>query len=120
MVNVKRYTNNVKDEISPGKKKCYSKLTQRKAKVWMRARLDLLDPTPRRPYRPNNIWNCKFCDCKEQTTEHYVVHCEGTEETFHGTERKEVSKAIQTLEMNNNELTEITEKLEKLYEALQK
>ena len=68
--NVKRYSNNVKDTISPGITKRYMNLTLRKVKVWMRARLDLLDPTPRRPYRAFSIWNCKFCETIEQTTEH--------------------------------------------------
>ena len=50
MGNLRRYSNNAKDETVPGKMKRYMKFTQRKAKVWMRARLDLLDPAPRRPY----------------------------------------------------------------------
>ena len=118
MGNLRRYSNNVRDEISPGKAKCYTRLTQRKAKVWMRARLDLLDPTPRRPYRPSNIWNCKFCDANDQSTEHYVVHCKGMDETFIGTDRHRLFNDIRTLEMNGVQLAEATKALERLYECL--
>ena len=118
--NVKRYSNNVKDTISPGITKRYMNLTLRKVKVWMRARLDLLDPTPRRPYRASSIWNCKFCETMEQTTEHYVVHCAGVNEMFTGIDRQNLFVSIQTLDMDNPSFEEATKKLEMLYESLKK
>ena len=120
MGNLKRYSNNAKDEISPGHAKHYCTLTQRKAKVWMRTRLDLLDPAPRRPYRTNNIWNCKFCEVNDQSTEHYVVNCSGVAENFNGIDRKRLFKHIQTLEMNDTEFKEATKALESLYKLLTK
>ena len=120
MGNLKRYSNNAKDEISPGHAKHYCTLTQRKAKVWMRTRLDLLDPAPRRPYRTNNIWNCKFCEVNDQSTEHYVVNCSGVAENFNGIDRKRLFKHIQTLEMNDIEFKEATKALESLYKLLTK
>ena len=118
MGNLRRYSNNAKDETVPGKMKRYMKFTQRKAKVWMRARLDLLDPAPRRPYRIDNIWNCKFCDSNEQSTEHYIVHCQGVNDIFSGIDRKRFFEHIQTLEMSNEHLTEATKNLTKLYNRL--
>ena len=118
MGNLRRYSNNATDEIIPGKRKCYVQLTQRKAKVWMRARLDILDPAPRRPYRINNIWNCKFCDTNDQSTEHYVVHCQGVKEIFSGIDRKQFFEHIQTLEMNSEQLTAATKNLANLYDRL--
>ena len=118
MGNLRRYSNNATDEIIPGKRKCYVQLTQRKAKAWMRARLDILDPAPRRPYRINNIWNCKFCDTNDQSTEHYVVHCQGVKDIFSGIDRKQFFEHIQTLEMNSEQLTAATKNLANLYDRL--
>ena len=118
MGNLRRYSNNATDETVPGKMKHYMKFTQRKAKVWMRARLDLLDPAPRRPYRIDNIWECKFCDANEQSTEHYIVHCQGVNDIFNGIDRKLFFERIQTLEMNNEQVTETTKNLTKLYNRL--
>ena len=43
---LKRYKNNIKDEVKPETAKRYMCLSQKKAKIWCRMRLDLIDPHP--------------------------------------------------------------------------
>ena len=116
---LKRYKKNVKDEIEPGKKKRYTKLTQKKAKIWFRMRADIIDPTPRQPYNPTSIWKCKFCDEKDQSTEHYVKSCTAIkEEVFDGMNRELIYNTIQTLEGNDARFSHVTQILIKLYNLI--
>ena len=61
---LKGYNNNVIDEIEIGKRKRYTSLSQKKAKVWFRMRAGIIDPAPRQPYNPISKWKCKFCEIK--------------------------------------------------------
>ena len=116
---LKGYWSNVKDEIILGKQKRYIKLTQKKAKIWFRMRANIIDPAPRRPYSPNSIWKCKFCESEEQSTEHYVKSCKGIDEkVFGGLDREDVYRTIQTLECHEEEFAHITQVLTKLYNLI--
>ena len=116
---LKGYWSNVKDEIILGKQKRYIKLTQKKAKIWFRMRANIIDPAPRRPYSPNSIWKCKFCESEEQSTEHYVKSCKGIDEkVFGGLDREDVYRKIQTLECHEEEFAHITQVLTKLYNLI--
>ena len=118
--NLKRYKNNIKDEIKPETEKKYMCLSQKKAKIWCRMRLDLIDPTPRSPYHPNNIWKCRFCEVGQQSTEHYVVHCKEIKVKWENIDRARVYEVIQTLEGNTEEMKQITYTLEQIYKEVTK
>ena len=117
---LKRYKNNIKDEIKPEIAKKYMCLSQKKAKIWCRMRLDLIDPTPRSPYHPKNIWKCRFCEEGQQSTEHYVVHCKGIKINWENIDRGKIYEVIQTLEGNSEELKVISYTLEQIYKELTK
>ena len=70
----KRYKENIADEIVPGKPKRYMNHNTKTAEAFFRARADILDPTPRKPYHPESIWKCKFCNEKTQGTYHEYPH----------------------------------------------
>ena len=75
-------------------------------------RANIIDPAPRRPYSPNSIWKCKFCESEEQSTEHYVKSCKGIDEkVFGGLDREDVYRKIQTLECHEEEFAHITQVL---------
>ena len=95
---LKRYGDIIRDEIILGKRKTYLRYSQKNAKIWSRARMDLLDPAPRNPYNTNNIWKCKFCEAGKQSTEHYVAECQWVEGMFDGKNRREIFGIIQKLE----------------------
>jgi hypothetical protein len=118
---LKGYRKNVEDVIEIGKGKIYTKLTQKKAKIWFRMRANIIDPAPRRPYRPNSIWKCKFCNADNQSTEHYVKTCDGIDMTvFDGKSREDVYKIIQTLDCSENDFVHTTQILTKLYQQIVK
>ena len=113
---LKGYQKNITDDIIPGKKKRYVKLTQKKAKIWFRMRADIIDPAPRQPHNPVSIWKCKFCNTFEQSTEHYVKTCTGIkEEEFDGIDRGHVYSIIQSLECTEEAFYQITQILTRLY-----
>ena len=116
---LKRYTNNAKDEITPEKSKRYMRYSQKNAKVWCRMRLDLIDPSPRSPFDPRSIWRCKFCDTSDQSVEHYIVHCSGVDEkVFKGNDRKKLFELIQTLDGDNEDFAKASTIFAKLYELV--
>ena len=118
---LKGYRKNVKDEVVIGKKKWYTSLCQRKAKIWFRMRADIIDPTPRQPYNPTSIWKCKFCNVNNQSTEHYVKHCEGIEkDIFEGMNRENIFEIIQTLNCGEDILHKTTKILVQIYQAIRK
>ena len=116
----KRYKSNIEDDVIPGKGKRYVKLSQKKAKIWFRARTDLLDPAPRQPYNPVNIWKCKFCDITDQSTEHYIKECEATRNLMEELNREHVHTMIKTLEGNEQTFYRTTQILTKIYEKINK
>ena len=118
---LKGYRNNVNDEIIIGKAKRYTKLTQKKAKIWFRMRANIIDPAPRRPFKPNCIWKCKFCETEEQSTEHYIKSCVGVDnEIFGGKNREDLFRIIQTLDCTENEFNHTTQILTNLYHLIVK
>ena len=113
---LKGYRKNITDDMVPGKKKRYVKLTQKKAKIWFRMRADIIDPAPRQPHNPVSIWNCKLCSTPEQSTEHYVKTCPGIkEEVFDGIDRGHVYSIIQSLECTEEVFYQITQILIRIY-----
>ena len=116
----KKYKNNITDEIGTGKKKRYTSLTQKKAKIWFRMRAGIIDPSPRKPYHPTCKWKCKLCAANDQGTEHYVKHCPGTAEIFNGRNRSDVYQFIQKLDGNDDYLFQTTIILEKIYNLINK
>ena len=115
------YKDNIKDEIVVGKKKRYVTMNQKKAKVWFRMRADIIDPAPRQPYHPKSKWKCKFCDVNEQSTEHYVKHCNGIEgDAFQGLSRDTVYTIIQTLECDEQTFHLVTAIIQKIYYLINK
>ena len=115
---LKGYRNNVADDISIGKKKRYISLSQKKAKVWFRMRANIIDPAPREPYSPI-IWKCKFCQEKDQSTEHYVLRCTAVkEEIFQNIDRENIFRIIQTLDCDDHTFHHVTYILTKLYQLV--
>ena len=55
--------------------KKYMTLKSKMAAAVFRARTDILDPTPRKPYW-ETILKCKFCHAENQGIKHYVVEKE--------------------------------------------
>ena len=118
---LKGYNDNIKDEIVIGKKKRYITMNQKKAKIWFRMRADIIDPAPRQPYHPKSKWKCKFCDANEQSTEHYVKHCNGIEDdAFQGLSRDTVYSIIQTLECDEQTFHLVTSTIQKIYYLINK
>ena len=116
---LKGYKNNIKDEIMVGKKKRYVSLTQKKAKIWFRMRADIIDPAPREPYSSVSIWKCKFCNERDQSTEHYVRKCALIEtDLFERLDRESIFKIIQTLECNDQTFYQVTGILTRVYELI--
>ena len=116
---LKGYNNNIKDEIMVGKKKRYTSLTQKKAKIWFRMRADIIDPAPREPYSSVSIWKCKFCNEREQSTRHYVQKCESIErDVFDGMNRESIFEIIQTLECDDQTFYQITGILTRIYQLI--
>ena len=115
---LKGYRTNVDDDISIGKKKRYISLSQKKAKVWFRMRANIIDPTPREPYSPT-IWKCKFCQEKDQSTEHYVLRCTAVnKEIFQNYDREFIFRIIQTLDCDEHIFHHVTYILTKLYQLI--
>ena len=114
----KRYKQNATDEVIIGKKKRYTNLSQKKAKIWFRMRADIIDPSPRTPYHPTNKWKCKFCPAKDQGTEHYVRFCPATAHTFEGFNRGDLYQSIQKLDGNDEYLYQATRIIEKIYNMI--
>ena len=118
---LKGYSNNVDDDIIVGKKKRYVSLNQKKAQVWFRMRANIIDPAPREPYSSVSIWKCKWCDERDQSTEHYVRKCNAIkEETFENLDRGSIFRSIQTLEGDDQTFVQITGILTKLYRLINK
>ena len=65
-------------------------LKSKMAAAVLRARTDILNPTPRKPYW-DTIWKYKFCHAKNQGTKHYVVECAGAKEIYNNVEDREKS-----------------------------
>ena len=117
---LKRYKHNVKDEVTPRKRKKYMFFSQKQAKIWCKMRMDIADPEPRMPYNRENIWRCKFCNEQDQSTEHYVINCMEINDVWNGKERREIFKVIQTLDAEDDEIKQITTILLKVYNEIQK
>ena len=116
---LKGYQNNIKDEIVVGKKKRYISLTQRKAKIWFRMRANIIDPAPREPYSPISKWKCKFCDERDQSTEHYVLKCTLIEQdVFEDMDRESIFQIIQTLDCDEQTFYHVTGILSRVYELI--
>ena len=116
---LKGYRMNVEDELVVGKKKWYTSLCQRKAKIWFRMRADIIDPAPRQPYHPLSIWRCKFCDENNQSTIHYVKECSGIDkDLFDGLDRGAIYRTIQTLDSEEEVLHKTTQILMKVYQLI--
>ena len=113
---LKGYNDNVKDEIVIGKKKRYTTLSQKKAKIWFRMRANIIDPEPRQPYHPNCKWKCKFCNANDQSTEHYVRSCSGIDkDSFQGLDRDTIYSVIQTLDCDEQTFCQVTYIIQKIY-----
>ena len=112
----KRYKENIADVVVPGKPKKYMNLSTKTAEVFFRARADLLDPTPRKPYHPDSIWKCKFCDEKTQATHHYITQCEGVSRAIG--DRNRTWTVIKTLDADENEMRSVGNVLRKLFNRL--
>ena len=117
---LKRYKQNIKDDITPGVRKKYMLFSQKQAKIWCRMRMDIADPEPRMPYNRESIWKCKFCNEQVQSTEHYLVDCIQINDVWNGRDRREIYNIIQTLEAEEDELKQITTILLKVNNELQK
>ena len=115
-----KYKNNAGDEVVIGKKKRYTNLTQKKAKIWFRMRAGIIDPSPRKPYHPTCKWKCKLCPAMDQGTEHYIRYCPGTAEIFDGCNRGDVYQFIQDIDGNDDYLYKVTNILEKIYNLINK
>ena len=114
---LKGYHNNVEDDIVVGKKKRYVSLSQKKAQIWFRMRANIIDPAPREPYSSVSIWKCKWCNERDQSTEHYVQKCTAIkEEIFENLDRGSIFKTIQTLECDDQTFIRITGILTKIYQ----
>ena len=113
-----KYKRNVEDDIMVGKRKRYTNLTQKKAKVWFRMRSGIIDPSPRKPYHPSCKWKCKFCPAMDQGTEHYVKYCPGTANTFNDYNRDDVYRFIQKLDGNDEYLHQVTNIIVKIYNLI--
>ena len=84
-------------------------------------RANIIDPAPRRPFKPTRIWKCKFCETEEQSTEHYVKSCVGIDnEIFGGKNREDLFRIIQTLDCTDNEFNHTTQILTNLYHLIVK
>ena len=117
---LKGYNSNLKDEIHIGKKKKYTVLNQKKAKVWFRMRAGIIDPTPRQPYHPDK-WKCKFCSANDQSTEHYIKYCNGIGgDIFNGVSRNTVYTVIQTLDCEEETYNLVTSIILKIYHLINK
>lgn len=110
----KRYKSNVTDEIKPGKPKKYMMLHKNRAVAFFRARADILDPTPRNPYNPENIWKCRFCNEKDQSTKHYVVDCMKMNNILQY-DRERTWEVIRSLDADEEEIRRTGNLLLKMY-----
>ena len=113
--NLVGYNTNIDDEIVIGKKKRYITLNQKKAKIWFRMRAGIIDPTPRQPYHPNSKWKCKFCSANDQSTEHYIMYCDGIGDIFNGIKRTTVFTVIRTLDCDEKTFDLVTNIIQKIY-----
>ena len=104
---IKKYKEIVKDEIRPGEQKKYMVLSMKKAASMFRARTNLMDPAPRKPYWEKRIWRCKFCREKSQDSKHYIIECEKTGEMFKKMTRIEAWRIITTIEAEVKEIKEV-------------
>lgn len=117
----KRYKEIIKDNIVPGKQKIYMALSTKIAASVFRARTDIMDPTPRKPYW-DNIWKCKYCNEKSQSSnKHYIVECIGTSQNFKDeNERNIIWRNITTLEGSEEEIKKMSLITHKIYKQLNK
>ena len=94
----RKYRENAIDEIKVKVSKGYLHLPTKIVEALFRGRTGLLDPEPTKPYW-KNIWKCKLCRARDQSTNHYVRTCEGTRQFFQTEiEREEVWNVLRTLE----------------------
>ena len=81
-----------------GEQRPYMTLNRKAASLMFRARTNLLDPIPRKPYW-DNVWRCKLCLSKKQNTKHYITECRGTKHIFTSDRDRELTfQTIKTLE----------------------
>ena len=118
---ITKYREIAKDEIRVGEQKNYMSLPVKKAASTsiFRARANLLDPTPRKPYW-DRVWKCKFCRAKTQDTQHYILECTKTSEIIRGRSKEELWRLITTLEGNKKEIEELAIGLQRLYKKIKK
>ena len=116
---LKRYKENIQDDIEPGVRKNYMNMNVKKAGSIFRARTDIMDPKPRKTYWEKTIWRCKFCNEKSQSSRHYVEFCVGTERYFKDKiDRKIAWQIISTLEDNEGKMMTIASILQEIIKEI--
>ena len=117
---LKKYKELANDEIAIGIQKKYMSLPVRKAASIFRARTNLLDPSPRKPYW-KSIWRCRFCREKTQDTKHYILNCQRAKEIMGGRKTKEeIWDLITTLNGDQKDMEEIATSLQRLHREINK
>ena len=115
---IKKYKEIVKDEIRPGEQKKYMVLSMKKAASMFRARTNLMDPVPRKPYWEKRMWRCKFC--REKSQDSKVIECEKTREMFKKMTRTEAWRIITTLEAELKEIKEVAGVVQRIIREINK
>ena len=93
-----RYQFNSTDAVKINEQKSYLQLPTKLVRAFFRGRAGILDPEPTKPYW-RNIWRCKLCKTRDQSTNHYITSCEGTKHVFHNQEERiKTWSNIQTLQ----------------------